>query len=484
MAHNHWGQALADQRDYAGAIAHYRKALDLDPKNALAHGNWGVALAEQQDYAAAIEYFRQALDLDPGFASAHRNWGVALARQQDYTGAIAHYHKALDLDPSDAMAHTSWGNALYAQQEYAGAIAHYRQALDLDPRDAKAHGAMGRALLGSGDFGQAHKATRRALELLPTGHPLRSHVQNQLKDCDQMLQLEDRVKLILQGQAQPTGAAEQLQLAQFCRAYRRYAAAARLYAAVLAVQPAVANDIAGGDRYQAACATALAAAGEGKDADKLSAEDKAKLRRQALDWLRADLEAYRKKLLPAPATGQQKPLTPLEQLLAKQSASGGPVEIVMVADRLARWQTDPDLAGVREEKALTALPAQEQNDWRRLWTDVGRLLKQARSYFTETRLQGTLIGQKRQQVHEVILTAGKTYVFDLESTAFDAVLRLEDELGKKLAENNDIEPGVILNSRIVFTAAKDGRYRLAATSFQGQGTGAYSLVIREFFDKK
>jgi serine protease Do len=75
------------------------------------------------------------------------------------------------------------------------------------------------------------------------------------------------------------------------------------------------------------------------------------------------------------------------------------------------------------------------------------------------------------------MSAGRTYVIDLESAQFDAYLRLEDPKGKVLAENDDISPDN-QNSRIVFTAPADGTYRLVATSFQQRGTGSYTLTIR------
>jgi hypothetical protein len=92
--------------------------------------------------------------------------------------------------------------------------------------------------------------------------------------------------------------------------------------------------------------------------------------------------------------------------------------------------------------------------------------------------------QHKEQVHAVALQAGRLYVFDLESTDFDAFLRLEDAQGKKLAENDDIEEGVNQNSRIVFTPETSGTYRLVATAFQGQGMGTYVLRIREFAARK
>ena len=82
--------------------------------------------------------------------------------------------------------------------------------------------------------------------------------------------------------------------------------------------------------------------------------------------------------------------------------------------------------------------------------------------------------------YAVNLKAGTRYVIDLKSTAFDAFLRLKDDKGKVLAENDDIEPGVITNSRILFTATKDGTYQLVASAFEGRGMGVYTLLIREF----
>jgi serine protease Do len=80
------------------------------------------------------------------------------------------------------------------------------------------------------------------------------------------------------------------------------------------------------------------------------------------------------------------------------------------------------------------------------------------------------------------MTAGRTYILDQRSKAFDAFLRLEDASGKKLAEDDD--SGGDQNARIVFTAPQDGTYRIIATSFEQQGMGNYTLTIREYAGKK
>src|SRR5262249_23884739 len=123
--------------------------------------------------------------------------------------------------------------------------------------------------------------------------------------------------------------------------------------------------------------------------------------------------------------------------------------------------------------------------WRKLWSDVDGLLKEASAAFTETNLKGTVTAKDLEQVHEVKMRAGNTYVLDLTSNEFDTYLRLEDAKKKVLAENDDIdEKAGNLNSRIIFTPTEDGVYRIVATSFKQRGVGAYTLTIRDFQRKK
>jgi serine protease Do len=89
------------------------------------------------------------------------------------------------------------------------------------------------------------------------------------------------------------------------------------------------------------------------------------------------------------------------------------------------------------------------------------------------------------------MKAGSTYTIDMIASAgkfrkkknndevFDPFLRLESPAGKELAENDDITPGINLNSRIVYKALKDGDYRIIATTFEGEQTGKFTVNILE-----
>ncbi|HEV3081041.1 MAG TPA: hypothetical protein VGY66_14765, partial [Gemmataceae bacterium] len=100
------------------------------------------------------------------------------------------------------------------------------------------------------------------------------------------------------------------------------------------------------------CAAARAGCGQGKDADRLDDKERARWRKQALDWLRQEL-------------------TFLDDALDKDDprASTG-IEL-----RLRRFQNDVSLAGVRGQDCLARLPGEERKQWERLWSDVGALLQ-------------------------------------------------------------------------------------------------------------
>jgi hypothetical protein len=104
-------------------------------------------------------------------------------------------------------------------------------------------------------------------------------------------------------------------------------------------------------RYNAALAEALASCGEGKDADQLDDKERRRLRRQALDWLRADLEAN-------------------ALLVEKDGKKARPT----VAGILRHWLDDADFAGVRGLETLGKLPEAERQQWQKLWNDVVDLL--------------------------------------------------------------------------------------------------------------
>jgi tetratricopeptide (TPR) repeat protein len=457
-----WGSLgiiLSKRNQQAEAEAAQRKSLDLNPNSARGWSNLGATLYDQRKYADAVAALRKALQLDPDDTVAWHNLGENLYSLERYPEAADAYRKAIGLKPDFPTPYVGLGNAFVKQQQYPEAIAAYRKVLALQPDSAMGHHNLGLALQNEADFAAAVKHFHRSAAAEPPGSPRRARIARRVTQCEQLLKLNEKLQRILAGQAEPKDAAELRALADLCRRWtRQYRTAVRFYADALAKDPGLGDVLRSRARYDAAASAARAAAGQGKDAGTLDDGQRAGLRRQALEWLRTDLDSWTKEI-------------------EKGNLS---TTLVVIEEVLPFWQKDAALAGIREEKQLATLPGPEQQACRSLWSEVGQTLQQARSRFTETRLQGALTAAQKEQVHPVRMSAGKTYVLDLTSQLFDGLLRLEDDRGKKLAGSADVTPGRERIARILFTPKSAGTYRLIATSDQQRGRGAYVLTVREW----
>jgi tetratricopeptide (TPR) repeat protein len=450
------GNTWAAQKKFPEAIAALQKAVHLDPKLAAAYTNLGKVFHEQKQLPEAIGAYRKSLAVNDQDASVWNDLAFALLAMGNISDAIEAYDKALKIDPSDAVGWCQLANLVRDhRKDLPAAIVAYKHAIARKADFAEAHCNLGHSLRDQGDFAAALRALKEGHRLgsLRKDWPYPS--AGWIKKCEGLLDLEKRLPGVQKGDA--ASVAQLLALADMCQRYKnRYRDAAELYAKVFSAEPKTAEDLEIGHRYNAACVAALAAAGKGTDANKLDLQQQNRLRKQASDWLQADLAARAK-------------------LLEKDP--------VKVFDDMKHWQQDADLTALRDEKELAKLPAQERAALAKFWGEVERLAKQARASYTQTDHKGHLGTKERERFHPIQMTAGKTYVIDMESPEFDTFLRLEDDKGKVVAENDDISP-TNQNSRIVFIARADGAFRIVATSFEQRGAGAYTISVREFAAKK
>jgi hypothetical protein len=163
-----------------------------------------------------------------------------------------------------------------------------------------------------------------------------------------------RFLTLLRGEDEPADNAERLSFAQTAYDQRKFAFATRLFAEALESDPKLGDDRHARRRYIAARAAALAAAGQSEDGPPRDTAARAKLRHQALDWLKAELLAWTKLL------------------------KSGPPELRPFIEKTLRyWQQDGAFTGMRDVAALARLPAGEQREWHALWADFADLMADA-----------------------------------------------------------------------------------------------------------
>jgi eukaryotic-like serine/threonine-protein kinase len=355
VAHTFLGVALAVEGKLDDGIAEHRAAILLKPDLAVAHTNLGITLQIQGKLDLAMAEFRTSIRLKPDDAGVtHHNLGNALRDQGKLDEAMAEYRAAIRLKPDLAPAHMSLGVTLRDQGKLAEAMAEYRTAIRLNPGLLEAHFNFGVALRAQGKLEEALASFRRAGELASPGSPIAQSISKEITRVEKQIALSGRLPAILRGDDKPADNPERLAFAQLCYDQGLYTAAARLWAEALAGDPKLGDDRQAQHRYNAACAAALAAAGQGKAEPPPDDAAKARLRQQALDWLKAELATWTKLLESGPPQARQ-----------------------AIVQTLDHWKKDSDLVGIREAKALAKLPADEQKAWRTLWADVDSLRERA-----------------------------------------------------------------------------------------------------------
>jgi tetratricopeptide (TPR) repeat protein len=167
---------LEEKKAWTVAEAAYRKAIELDPKDAdpwHGLGNLLVDHLRRPDKAEAA--YRKAIELDPKYAAPWNGLGNVLQYHLGRpAGAEAAYRKAIELDLKDATPWNGLGNVL---NDHLGrrdeAEAAYRKALELNPKYAPSWHGLGNVLFSHhARPDEAEAAYRKAIELNPRlSHP-------------------------------------------------------------------------------------------------------------------------------------------------------------------------------------------------------------------------------------------------------------------------------------------------------------------------
>ena len=84
--------------DYQGAIADYDKAIERNPRFAVAYNNRGNAKSTLEDHQGAIADYDKAIKFNPKYAKAYKNRGIAKNALGDMEGAKKDFDKAAELD--------------------------------------------------------------------------------------------------------------------------------------------------------------------------------------------------------------------------------------------------------------------------------------------------------------------------------------------------------------------------------------------------
>ncbi len=134
MAELNLGEAVYKQGKAEEAIAHFRRALQIQPNEATINGSLGVALLTTGQRDEAMARLRASLQINPNQASIHSSLGVALLEAGQAEESLAHLRTAVAIAPDDGDAHYNLGNTLREMGRAKEAVDRVRERVADQPR--------------------------------------------------------------------------------------------------------------------------------------------------------------------------------------------------------------------------------------------------------------------------------------------------------------------------------------------------------------
>ena len=149
--------------DWQGAEKEYRRALELNPNDAMAHLWYGEYLQVMERNEEALVQIRQAMALDPLNPVHLGELGSLFFTARQYDESNRAFQKAFELDPDYIWPHVGFGEIYGVHKMYREAISELEKAVNLSNRnDEGAMASLGKVL---GDSGRKQEARKLLKEL-------------------------------------------------------------------------------------------------------------------------------------------------------------------------------------------------------------------------------------------------------------------------------------------------------------------------------
>jgi tetratricopeptide (TPR) repeat protein len=192
---NKFGRIKKDEGDLHSALVGYNKAIELNPSFASAYNNRGVVKKAKTDFDGAMADFNKAIELEPSLSAAYVNRGDIKRDKGDFNGALDDYGKAIELKSDSAAAYNNRGELKRSKKDLDGALQDYNKAIELKSDSPIYFCNRGLAKLSKRDLEGAFADCNKAIELKPdfaAAYNNRGMVKQVKGDLDGALEDYDR----------------------------------------------------------------------------------------------------------------------------------------------------------------------------------------------------------------------------------------------------------------------------------------------------
>jgi type IV pilus assembly protein PilF len=183
------------------ALEKLKRALEQDPKLAMAHSTIALVYQRKGEAAAAEEHYREALDLNSDDPGTMNNFGVFLCGQSKIDDAEEIFLKAAK-SKDNALPADAWANAGVCvrrdPKRAARAESYFREALQVDPRHPNALAQMAQICFERKDYLRARAFLQRyesVAQVTPQTLYLGAQNERQLGDMSSARSYERRLRM-------------------------------------------------------------------------------------------------------------------------------------------------------------------------------------------------------------------------------------------------------------------------------------------------
>jgi tetratricopeptide (TPR) repeat protein len=159
--------ALDRMGDFESERKELERTVQLDPTLAVAQDQLGLLALRTGQAAVAERLFKKALAIDPSFAEAQSNLGVLYSQQGKNKEAAELFQHAIENDPKYPKARVNLGLLMAQQGAFAEAEQQFQAAIGVDASYPDAYAALGMLQAKTGRGAEAVKSFQRAVTLDP-----------------------------------------------------------------------------------------------------------------------------------------------------------------------------------------------------------------------------------------------------------------------------------------------------------------------------
>ena len=181
FAQNSYGEALENDGRMDEAMAHFARAMELNPKYLSPRCRIAGNLYKQGKSAEALAVCDGALEVDPDDVQSHFLRAVALYGVHQVEQSIREFQFVIEKNPAHEQARNNLAQVLLQNRRYDEALKECQAALDLKPEFPEAHHTMARILLAKNDIDGAIRHYQFLLKLTPDNAQVQAELQTLLK---------------------------------------------------------------------------------------------------------------------------------------------------------------------------------------------------------------------------------------------------------------------------------------------------------------